>query len=325
VQSLTANNPGTVGQAERRKARLQALSLVTRAFAGPLDMRGIAQAVHNALDPVLGAPIWFLGRYDQARQSVEVVWQMHAGVELPGGSFPLGNGFTSRVIRSRQSLLIGSWSTEGPPVQLQYAADKPGLPESSITAPILLGHEVLGVISVQDYRSMAFDQDDLTLLQESASMAAHALRADRAAPVAKSGAECREQSLQADSGNNSDAIIVVDCRGQVVGLNQAARALFCGEGKSIILGQPLDSQQAGPASLAEPRVAEKVASIVALLRTGRTPPDVELMSGNGERRRVSICAKPARRDGRPAGGLILFHEVEGSRRGRWREREQTCQ
>ena len=296
------NNRGTVDQDERRRARMRPLSLVSRAFARPLDMRGIAQTLHSALEPVLGAPIWFVGRYDQARQSVEVVWQMHDGVELPGGSFPLGNGFTSRVIRSRQSLLIASWSTEGPPVQVQYAAVKPDLPESSITAPMLLGQEVLGVVSVQDYRPMAFDQDDLALLQEIANKAAYALRTDRATP----GAEVWEPDLQAVSGNSSDAILLIDCVGQVVGLNKAARGLFCGDGKSIILGRPLDS-------LAEPRIAETVASIVALLKTGQTPPHVEVMIGDGEGRRVSVRARPARApNGRPAGVVILLHEVNAA-------------
>ncbi len=250
VQSLMVNNRGTVDQDERRRARMRPLSLVSRAFARPLDMRGIAETLYSALEPVLGAPIWFVGRYDQARQSVEVV----------------------------------------------------DLPESSTTAPMLLGQEVLGVVSVQDYRPMAFDQDDLALLQEIANKAAYALRTDRATP----GADVWQPDLQAVSGNSSDAILLIDCVGQVVGLNKAARGLFCGDGKSIILGRPLDS-------LAEPRIAEKVTSIVALLKTGKTPSDVEVMIGDGERRRVSVRARPARApNGRPAGIVILLHEVDAA-------------
>jgi len=194
-------------------------------------------------------------------------------------------------------------------VQVQYAAVKPDLPESSITAPMLLGQEVLGVVSVQDYRPMAFDHDDLALLQEIANKAAYALRTDRATP----GAERWEPDLQAVSGNSSDAILVIDCVGQVVGLNKAARGLFCGDGKSIILGRPLDSQLAGPSSLAEPRIAEKVASILALLKTGQTPPDVEVVIGDGEGRRVSVRPRPARApNGRPPGVAILLHEVNAA-------------
>ncbi len=37
-----------------------------------------------------------------------------------------------------------------PPVRVQYATDTPGLPESTITAPMVYQGAVLGVLSPQD-------------------------------------------------------------------------------------------------------------------------------------------------------------------------------
>src|SRR5579864_3857461 len=70
-----------------------------RTLASRRDIGEIAQAVYAELAPVFDAPIWLMGIYNSTTRTVNVVWQMHAGQELPGGTFPLGNGVTSLVIR----------------------------------------------------------------------------------------------------------------------------------------------------------------------------------------------------------------------------------
>jgi hypothetical protein len=72
---------------------------------------------------------------------------MDEGQEFPGGSFPIGRGFISEAIRSRQPRLIHHWSLEGPRVQVQYATDTPGLPEATITVPLLVSDCAIGVLS----------------------------------------------------------------------------------------------------------------------------------------------------------------------------------
>src|SRR5690348_15639763 len=55
----------------------------------PIELyRLIYQTVARQMD----ATIFFLGLYDSASQTVEVVWQVENGKELSGGSFPLGRG-----------------------------------------------------------------------------------------------------------------------------------------------------------------------------------------------------------------------------------------
>src|SRR6266436_3740805 len=68
-------------------------------------------------------------------------------------------------IRSRQPQLLRHWSTDGPRVQVQYATDRPGLPESGITVPVVFGEQVVGVLAIQSYEPEAYDEDDLALVQ----------------------------------------------------------------------------------------------------------------------------------------------------------------
>jgi len=61
----------------------------------------------------MDATVFLFALYDEASDTVRVVRQMDRGTEHPGGSFPLGKGFTSEVIRTGSSKLIRRWSTDG--------------------------------------------------------------------------------------------------------------------------------------------------------------------------------------------------------------------
>src|SRR4051812_13731262 len=102
------------------RARPVGIGTNTRRLVGSHDLVELCRLLHEAVARQMDATIFFLGLYDPASESVEVVWQVEDGVELPGGSFPLGKGFTSEVIRTGESRLIRRWSREGPRVHVQY-------------------------------------------------------------------------------------------------------------------------------------------------------------------------------------------------------------
>ena len=121
------------------RGHLRALRGLSGALARASDVVELFRATQREIVRALGGETFFLALFDEASQMVEVVRQFDSGVELAGGIFPLGSGLTSQVIRTRQSQLIRRWSLEGPPVQVQYASNTPGLPESAIIAPLLFG------------------------------------------------------------------------------------------------------------------------------------------------------------------------------------------
>src|SRR5207302_4884101 len=161
-----------IDRSDRRDARLNALRAVSRALARPLSAADVLRVVHRELGRSLDVPICFFGLYNASGQTIEVIWQVHDGVELPGGNFPLGSGPTSEVVRTGNPRLIRQWSRELPPVQVQYATARPGLPESAITVAVVFDQQVLGVLSVQSYQPEAFDEDDVMLVQSVADQAA---------------------------------------------------------------------------------------------------------------------------------------------------------
>src|SRR5712692_6565676 len=230
---------------ERIGARMATLRSVSRALARPLDVVGVLRAVYSDTARVLDVPIFFFGLYDEPGQSVEVIWQVHDGVELPGGHFPLGSGPTSLAISSRQPQLLRRWSTQGPHVQVQYATDRPGLPESGITVPVVFDERVVGVLAIQSYAPEAYDEDDLAFVQSIADQVAVAISAAYRATPGPGDAPWRVSELEASLASMSDALLVLDGQARLVRLNQAARRMLCLADATLILGHRVDQPQEG--------------------------------------------------------------------------------
>jgi hypothetical protein len=270
------------------------------------ELQRLARALYDKLRCVVDVPICYVGIFDDATQTVHVVWQVHEGLELPGGSFAVGSGFASRVIQTRRPLLIRRWSRQGPRVQLQYSTEKPGLPESSCTVPVLFHGRVLGVVSIQSYCAKAFNKQHVALLQALANQVAVTLASldSRGLLVGAAGPE--KADPDASLASASHAVLILDEQGKIVRVNSAARLLMCGTDASIVLGEPLDRIAPDRSPLGQSPVLEKLRPLVALLKEGATPRVLELEAG-ADRHKYRVEAKPfLSQHGTVVGGVIVF-------------------
>jgi signal transduction histidine kinase len=260
------------------------------------------RTLYQICSELFDATIFLFGIYDAAAESVQVVRQVEDGVELPGGAFALGSGFTSQVIRTRQPLLIRDW-LHGPHVQLQYATKHSGLPRSSVTVPVTHGDRVIAVLSVQSYRAGAYDEGDLVTLQRIAELAA--------ASVTR--LHSGQTELDAILANLTDALLIVDAAGRILRINHAARLLLCLEESSIVLGQPIVLEQVRQAPADARELFEMLAPMIQALCRGESPKDVDLELRT--RRRVfNFSASPLRDiGGELSGGVLLFRDVTSRR------------
>src|SRR3989442_15070008 len=81
------------------RARLELANRLGALAAGARDLAELFRALHDETARVMDATVFLFALYDEASATVQVVRQMDRGVEYPGGTFPLGKGFTSEVIR----------------------------------------------------------------------------------------------------------------------------------------------------------------------------------------------------------------------------------
>jgi signal transduction histidine kinase len=274
----------------------------------------VCRLLHQAVARQTDATIFFLGLYDQASQTVEVVWQVENGEELSGGSFPLGKGLTSQVIVTGSSRIIRHWTEEGPRVQVQYATGTPGLPESAIAVPLKLAGHTIGLLCVQSYRQNAYTDEDLKFLESLANEAAIVIGGLRYSDGIGAQVRRRVSELEAILANMADALLIIDARGSLVRLNRAARDLLCLDEASIVLGQPLNENQWHTWPPAGRAAVEALRPVVEQLQRLSQPQEVEVELPGEFRRVLSFRATPLHAaDGTFTGGVIVFRDVTGQR------------
>jgi len=270
--------------------------------------------VHATAARDMDARIFFVGLYDGASQTVEVVWQIEDGAELPGGSFPLGSGMTSDVLRNGQQRLIRRWSREGPRVQVQYATGTPGLPESAIAVPLRLGEAVIGVLMVQTYRPDAYNKRDVERLQALADEASIVIAGLHYSERLGDQVRRRVSELEAILANMADALLIIDAEGKLVRLNRAARGLLSLDDASIVLGQRLDQQLWDQWPVGGRAVAEALRPVIEALRRTEEPQEGEAEIPGPAPRTLSFRASPLQdAKGLFTGGVIVFRDVTGRR------------
>ena len=309
--------PTAVTTSEKElRARLELANRLGALATGARDLAELFRALHEETARVMDATVFLFALYDEASATVQVVRQMDRGVEYPGGTFPLGKGFTSEVIRTGEPRLVRRWSAEGPAVHLIYGTEAGELvtPQSGVVVPILSGDRVLGVLSAQSYRPEAYEDADLLSLGAIAVQAGSVIERVRATEQMALEHERHALQLEAVLATMNDALLIVDARGAIVRLNRAARELLCLDNASLVVGQPLEQQrlEQWPATARE--IAAALLPLIAALRSGTSIAEEEVELRSGQRRVLSLAASVLRSArGTPQGGVVVLRDITGQR------------
>ncbi|MEP7357451.1 MAG: GAF domain-containing protein [Anaerolineales bacterium] len=150
-------------EAQRRADELATLNDISRDMATRLDVAALSELVVDKLQQAFHSDNAYLALYDAATNQISIPYMLDAGEVKSVDAFPLGEGLTSLVIKSRQPLLINRDTNKR---VAELGALTTGLPARSFLAvPVLAGETVLGVISVQDLQKEdAFDEAQIRLL-----------------------------------------------------------------------------------------------------------------------------------------------------------------
>ena len=305
----------TASEAQLR-VRLELATRLGALAAGARDLAELFRALYEETARVMDATVFLFALYDEASETVQVVRQMDRGVEHSGGSFPLGQGFTSEVIRTGAPRLVRRWSAEGPPVRLLYGTEAGDLvtPQSGVVVPILSGDRVLGVLSAQSYRPEAYEDGDLLSLSAIAAQAGITIQRLRVTEQMAVEHERHASELEAVLATMNDALLIVDARGAIVRLNRAARELLCLDSASLVFGQPLEQQRLERWPVTAREIAAALVPVIDALRSGASHAGMEIELGSGQLRVLSLGASVLRSPkGVLQGGVIVFRDITGQR------------
>ncbi len=160
---------------EKRLVGLETINRISQAVSIQTDINELYQVVHNEVNQIMGGVNFAVADYDVGTGLIRIPY-MYDGVDARNvDPFPLGEGLTSILIRTRQPLMLVE---DAERKTRELGAKLVGKPAQSwLGVPLLAGGEAIGAIIVQDLEQEGrFDEDDQRLLEIIAAQVAVAVR-----------------------------------------------------------------------------------------------------------------------------------------------------
>lgn len=156
------------GESERRKSEAKALNILASNAATVSDLMAFYTSIHDQFRTVIGDNSFVIALYDQKTNSISIPYLFEEGKFSSLDAFPLGEGLTSLLIRTREPLLLVEDTEKR---ALAMGAKISGKPAKSwMGVPLLVRGEAIGAIIVQDLeKEHRFDEEDLRFASAAAS------------------------------------------------------------------------------------------------------------------------------------------------------------
>jgi PAS domain S-box-containing protein len=172
VQERTGELLASNTRLQQRNAELALLTSIGESIVRTLDVRAMTRLVGDKLREVFVTNSVLILLLDRHTDLIHILYEYDQteGRYLEYVEpFPLGTGLSSRVIQSREPLLLGTLGEEiahgayFPPEIIEKGSSAPG--QSWLGVPILANEKVLGLVALADDQPHAFGENHLKLLQ----------------------------------------------------------------------------------------------------------------------------------------------------------------
>jgi diguanylate cyclase (GGDEF)-like protein/PAS domain S-box-containing protein len=203
--AIAIQNARLFEETKRRADQLAILNRIASAANRALTQDELLEEIQREITAALAPDAFFIALYDAASDELDFCLRTDAGERMPPERRPLRvAAFTARVVATHQPLLIRDWEQEKdqyPPPELFGTMKSP---RTWLGVPMLLGEQVIGVISVQAYRPNAYGKEEEQLLGTIADQVAVAIAKARifdAERLARERTEALREATQAISGS----------------------------------------------------------------------------------------------------------------------------
>jgi GAF domain-containing protein/CheY-like chemotaxis protein len=164
--SVALENVRLIDETRQRLAELATVNEVSRALSSQLDPTVLLELVGEQMRRTFEADIVYVALLDQTTNMIEFPYFHEVGVRATQAPFAIGEGLTSRILISREPLLLNraaDWEALGNRgIGLQA--------KSYLGVPIIAGDVAIGAISVQSTTQEGrFGESDARLLSTIAS------------------------------------------------------------------------------------------------------------------------------------------------------------
>ena len=159
---------------ERQATEIKALNTLASNTTNVEDLRTFYKLIHDQIRFVIGHYGFVIALYDQRTNSISIPYLYEDNAFSSIDSFPLGEGLTSILIRTREPLLLVEDTEKRAIAMGAKITGKPAL--SWLGVPLLARGEAIGAIIIQDLeRENSFDDNDLRFMVSVASQVSGAI------------------------------------------------------------------------------------------------------------------------------------------------------
>lgn len=175
---LPVNPPTEPLLTDRHALEAKALNTLTAGAASIKDLHSFYTSIHEQVRTVVGDHGFLIALYNEKTNSISVPYLFEDGRFSAIDTFPLGEGLTSILIRTREPLMLVEDTMKRATAMGAKIAGKPA--QSWMGVPLLAQGDPIGAIIVQDLElEHAFDEADLqfiTLVANRVSTSIHNIR-----------------------------------------------------------------------------------------------------------------------------------------------------
>ena len=162
-------------ETDERAAELAVINSVQQALAANLDMQAMYELVGDKIRDIFDTQVVDIGVVDRQAGLIRFPFTIERGVRFPDEPIEI-MGVRKHVLETRQPLVLNEKSMERVREFGQAGAIQGEPAKASLWAPLVVGDEARGVISLQNLdRENAFSDSDIRLLTTLASSLAVAL------------------------------------------------------------------------------------------------------------------------------------------------------
>ena len=175
LMSVSIQRANAIADTERHLNEVESLASINEISASLSDIQGFFHALLAKIQQIIGDFNLIVAIYDKTTNSIRIPFSYENKKVVSIPPFPLGEGLTSILIRTRQPLLL---TKDAERKAAELGAKTVGKPAKSwMGAPMIVQGEPVGALIIQDLeREEAFDDSDLKFFATVANQVAGVIK-----------------------------------------------------------------------------------------------------------------------------------------------------
>lgn len=166
--AISLENARLYESALQSASRFETLYKLSQVISSNIRSEEIYPAIHEATSELMETEFFSISLVNDKAHLIEDVYMVDRGEPVPLSSRPFGQGLFGRVLENGRSILFNTFSDDmiaetGAVVIGEEEDDE--ISQSVLVVPLRIGTRLVGVVSAQSYKSYAYTDTDVELLE----------------------------------------------------------------------------------------------------------------------------------------------------------------